>query len=83
VAILGVNVLLKIVPVNIPRISAISATVGLDWRVMAFAVVLSILTAFVFTILPASAVFRQKLTETLNETGSRQVSAFAPNGFIL
>ena len=72
VAILGVNVLLKIVPIYIPRISAISATVGLDWRVMAFAVVLSILTAFVFTILPALAVFRQKLTETLNETGSRQ-----------
>ena len=71
-AILGVNVLLKIAPTNIPRISTIGATAGLDWRVTTFAVVLSILTAFAFAIFPALKVFRQKLTETLNETGSRQ-----------
>jgi putative ABC transport system permease protein len=72
VAILGVEVLLKIVPSNVPRISAINATVVLNRHVMAFAVVLSIVTAFVCAILPALNVFRPKLVETLRGTGDRQ-----------
>lgn len=72
VAILGINALLKIAPSNIPRISAISATVGLNWPVIAFAVVLSIVTAFIFAILPAVKISRPKLTETLRESCNRQ-----------
>lgn len=72
VGILGVNVLLKIGPGNIPPIQEMGATVGLDWRVMAFAAGLSIVTGLVFAILPALAVLRPKLTDTLNETCSRQ-----------
>jgi putative ABC transport system permease protein len=72
VGILGVNLLLKIVPGNIPGISEMVATVGIDWRVMAFSAGLSIVTGIVFAILPASAVLRPNLANTLNEGGSRQ-----------
>jgi putative ABC transport system permease protein len=72
VGILGVNLLLKIIPDNLPGIREISATIGLDWRVMAFAVGVSIVTGIVFSILPAFAALRPKLTDMLNETGTRQ-----------
>lgn len=70
--ILGVNVLLKIVPGSMPGVQEMNATVGLDWRVLAFAAGLSVLTGLVFAVVPALAVLRPKLTDTLNETGSRQ-----------
>jgi putative ABC transport system permease protein len=70
--ILGVNVLLRIIPGNLPGIQEMNATVGLDWRVLVFSAGLSISTGLVFAIVPALAVLRPKLTDTLNETGSRQ-----------
>jgi len=70
--ILGVNVLLKIIPGNMPIIQKVNATVGLDWRVLVFAAGLSIMTSLVFAIVPALAVLRPKLTDALNENGSRQ-----------
>ena len=72
VGILGVNLLLKIIPGNMPGIHEMNATVGLDWRVLLFAAGLSIVTGLVFATVPALAVLRPKLTDTLNETGSRQ-----------
>lgn len=72
VGILGVNVLLKIIPGNMPIIQEVNAAVGLDWRVLIFAGGLSIMTSLVFAIVPAMAVLRPKLTDTLNESGSRQ-----------
>ena len=72
VGILGVNLLLKIVPGNMPGIQEMNATVGLDWRVLLFAAGLSIVTGLVLAIAPALAVLRPKLIETLNEAGSRQ-----------
>jgi putative ABC transport system permease protein len=72
VGLLSLNVLSKIIPSNIPRISTMSATLGLNWHVMIFAVFLTIVTACVFAILPALRVLRPKVIETLNETGSRQ-----------
>ena len=72
VGILGVDVLLKIVPGQIPGMGEMSASVSLDWRVIAFAVLLSIVSGLVFAILPAFAVLRPNLAGTLNESGSRQ-----------
>lgn len=65
----GVHLLLKTVPGGIPRITGTDATIGLDWRVMAFAVGLSIATGLVFGILPAMRVLRERLVDSLHETG--------------
>jgi putative ABC transport system permease protein len=67
----GVHLLLKTIPAGIPRITGTDATIGLDWRVMAFAVGLSIATGLVFGILPALRVLRERLVDSLHETGSR------------
>lgn len=67
----GVHLLLKTIPGGIPRIIGTDATIGLDWRVMAFAVGLSIATGLVFGILPALRVLRERLVDSLHETGSR------------
>jgi putative ABC transport system permease protein len=72
VGILGVNILLKLAPGNLPGIGDAAIEIGLDWRVMSFAGGLAIVTGLAFAILPAIAVLRPKLTDTLNETGSRQ-----------
>jgi putative ABC transport system permease protein len=68
----GVQLLLKTIPGGIPRITGTDATIGLDSRVMAFAVGLSIATGLVFGVLPALRVLRGRLVESLHETGSRQ-----------
>ena len=68
----GVHLLLKTIPGGIPRITGTDAAIGLDWRVTAFAVGLSIATGVVFGVLPALQVLREKLVDALHETGSRQ-----------
>jgi len=67
----GIRLLLKTIPGSLARITGTDATIGLDWRVMAFAVGLSIATGLVFGILPALRVLREKLVDSLHETGSR------------
>jgi len=67
----GVQLLLKTIPGGIPRITGTDATIGLDWRVMAFAVGLSIATGLVFGVLPALRVLRERLVESLHETSGR------------
>jgi len=67
----GVHLLLKTIPGGIPRITGTDATIGLDWRLMVFAVGLAIATGLVFGILPALRVLREKLVDALHETGSR------------
>jgi len=66
----GVHLLLK-TPGNIPRISGTDATIGLDWRVMAFAVGLSIATGLIFGVLPATRVLRGRLVDSLHESSGR------------
>jgi putative ABC transport system permease protein len=67
----GVHLLLNTIPGGISRVTGTDATIGLDWRVMAFAVGLSIATGLVFGILPASRVLQDKLVDSLHETGGR------------
>jgi predicted permease len=67
----GVRLLLKTIPGSISRITGTDATIGVDWRVMAFAVGLSIATGLVFGILPALRVLRERLVDSLHEKGGR------------
>jgi putative ABC transport system permease protein len=51
----------------LPRVGEI----GLDWRVLLFTAVLSIVTGVVFGLTPAMRLLRPKLSETMNEAGGR------------
>jgi putative ABC transport system permease protein len=67
-AVWGVELILKLIPISIPRIHEIA--VGLDGRVLAFTGGLSILTGILFGLIPALQSSKSNLTDSLKE-GSR------------
>ncbi len=67
----GVHRLLMTIPGGFPRMAGRDATIGLDWRVMGFAVGLSIATGLIFGMLPALAVLREELVDSLHQTAGR------------
>jgi len=75
----GVRALLAVNPGNIPRIGPDGAAVTLDWRVLLFAVSLSLLTGILFGLVPAVHSSRTDLNVTLKETGARGGSGLRQN----
>jgi predicted permease len=82
----GIRALLALYPVaplgpgaitatGIPRIGDGGSALSLDWRVLLFALGLSLGTAFVFAILPAFQVSRHDLFSSLKQGGSRSIGA--------
>jgi putative ABC transport system permease protein len=68
---MGIRVLLGLSPGNIPRIGAEGAHVVLDWRVLGFALALSMLTPILFGLVPALRSARGDLSTALQEDGNR------------
>jgi putative ABC transport system permease protein len=67
----GVRGLLAMNPGDIPRIGEHGSAVILDWRVLVFTLVVSVLTGILFGVLPAFHTSRTDLISTLNEGGAR------------
>ena len=65
VAQLGLKVLLKFVPQQIPRL----AQAGLDWRVLGFSLLLSVITCLVFGLVPAWHASKPDLQTALEQSG--------------
>src|SRR5690348_4731994 len=65
VAQLGLKVLLKFVPQQIPRL----AHVGLDWRVLGFTLLLSLVTCLLFGLVPAWHASKPDLQTALEQSG--------------
>jgi putative ABC transport system permease protein len=65
VAQFGLKVLLKFVPQQIPRL----AQVGLDWRVLCFTLVLSLVTCLLFGLVPAWHASKPDLQTALEQSG--------------
>lgn len=65
VAQLGLKVLLKFVPQQIPRL----AQVGLDWRVLGFTLLLSLITCLLFGLVPAWHASKPDLQTALEQSG--------------
>ena len=76
---LGVRALLQINPGNIPRVGEFGEQVSLDWRVLLFTLVVSILTGIVFGLVPAFSASRSDLNLTLKESGLRSGSGVRQN----
>jgi len=66
---LGVHLLLKVSSGNIPRIGPGGSAVGLDWRVVAFALALSLLAGIFFGLAPARGASHLNLSNALKESG--------------
>jgi predicted permease len=66
----GIHGILRLSP-GIPRIGARGANVSFDWRVLGYAVTLSILTGIVFGLIPALQSSRMDLSSALKASGHR------------
>ena len=75
----GVRALLTINPGNIPRIGEQGAAITLDWRVLAFTLLVSLGTGILFGLIPAFNASHADLSLTLKESGSRSGSGLSQN----
>jgi putative ABC transport system permease protein len=73
---IGVRALLSVSPGNIPRVGENGAAVGIDWRVLAFTLAVSVLTGILFGLFPALSVARPDLNSTLKESSNRSGTGF-------
>jgi putative ABC transport system permease protein len=72
----GVRALLALSPGDIPRIGEHGTAVGIDWRVLAFTLGVSMLTGILFGLFPAIAASRPDLNSTLKESSNRSGTGF-------
>jgi len=63
-------------PGNIPRVGEHGAAVGIDWRVLAFTLGVSVLTGILFGIFPAIGASRPDLNSTLKDSSNRAGTGF-------
>jgi putative ABC transport system permease protein len=75
----GIRALLSVNTANLPRVGREGALVTLDWRVLVFTVVVAIVTALLFGVLPALQSSRADLSSTMKESGGRSGSGFRQN----
>ena len=75
----GIRALLSINTANLPRIGEDGALVAVDWRVVTFAVLVSIATGALFGLIPALQASRTDLTSTLKESAGRSGTGFRQN----
>ena len=75
----GVRALLAMNPGNIPRIGEHGAAVTMDWRVLGFTVLISLLTGVIFGLIPALSASRSDLNATLRESGAQAGSGLRQN----
>lgn len=72
---IGLHTLLAINPANIPRIGPYGSAITLDWQVLLFTLLISMVTGILFGILPAFTLSRINVGATLNEGNTRSSSS--------
>ncbi|HET6169760.1 MAG TPA: ABC transporter permease [Terracidiphilus sp.] len=72
----GVRALLTVSPAGLPRIGDDGSAIGMDWRVLAFTLGVSLLTGILFGVFPAFNASRSDLNSTLKECGNRSGTGF-------
>jgi putative ABC transport system permease protein len=76
---IGIRALLAVNTAGLPRIGQDGALVGLDWRVLAFTIGVSLGTGIVFGLIPALQGSRADLGLTLKESGARSGTGVRQN----
>ena len=79
IGVTGVRALLAINPGNIPRIGENGSGVTLDWTVLCFTLLLSLLTGILFGLVPALHGSRADLNSVIKESGARSGSSVRKN----
>ena len=72
----GVRALLAISPAGLPRIGEDGSAIGVDWRVLAFTLGVSLVTGILFGLFPAFSASRSDLNSALRESSNRTGSTF-------
>ncbi|MGB2717742.1 MAG: ABC transporter permease [Vicinamibacterales bacterium] len=75
----GIRALLSVNTAGLPRVGENGSLVGLDWRVVAFTIAVSLLTGLIFGLIPALQSSRTDLTSTLKEAAGRSGTGFRQN----
>ena len=76
---IAVRALLAVSPGNIPRIGETGSAITVDWRVLAFTIVVSLATGVLFGLFPALGASRADLSTTLKESSGRTGSGLRQN----
>jgi predicted permease len=77
--IIGIRALLSVNTAGLPRVGTDGAGVSLDWRVLVFTILLTLVTSLIFGLLPAWRSARTNLSSIIKEGGSRSGSGFRQN----
>ena len=72
----GGKALLAVSPAGLPRIGENGASVGLDWRVLGFTLVVAFFTGILFGIFPALSTSKTDLNASLKESSNRSGTGF-------
>jgi putative ABC transport system permease protein len=72
----GVRALLAVRPAGLPHIGDDGSAIGVDWRVLAFTLGISLLTGILFGLFPALSASRIDLNSTLKESSNRSGTGF-------
>jgi putative ABC transport system permease protein len=75
----GIRALLSVNTAGLPRVGDAGAYVGLDWRVVVFAIGVSVATGIIFGLIPALQSSKNDLTTTLKESAGRSGTGFRQN----
>ena len=75
----GIRALLAVNTAGLPRVGIDGALVGLDWRVLAYTLAVSLGTGILFGLFPAFQSARTDLTTTLKESSGRSGTGFRQN----
>src|SRR5437763_2780903 len=77
--IVGIRALLLVNTANLPRVGQEGSLVVVDWRVLAFTVLVAVCTGLLFGLIPALQTSRPDLSATLKESGGRSGTGVRQN----
>lgn len=77
--VIGIRALLTVNTAGLPRVGVDGALVSLDWRVLLFTAIITLLTTLLFGLIPALHATRADLSTTIKEAASRSGSGMRQN----